>query len=247
MNSRERVVIYGLLMTLLVVNLCFLLGAPGYGGSAAYAAPLNQGDILGPADALELVGADDEEPLSLRNTDGHLSWGDSHHQQAYAIGYVHIGRILNQQLAAEEFEEERQALIEESQEKDEEYRTLLDDLFSRTQGLDADSPEGQDLQQQGSALFQEYRTWQQQMAVQRDALNAEHLERAYRELIAAVNIVADRKGIDIVTRFIPTDNPFLSQTMEQGMRAIRLRPVLRSPEDLDITIDVLDELSLDTE
>ncbi|MCH7547169.1 MAG: OmpH family outer membrane protein, partial [Planctomycetes bacterium] len=162
-------------------------------------------------------------------------------------GYVHLGRILNRQLAADEFEEERQAMLDEIQEKDQEYRDELNRLNEQIQELEQDSPEGREIRQRGNILIQEYRSWQQQTSRERDQLAAEHLERAYRELIEAVNIVADHLDIDLVHRFIPTDDPFEVRALEQAMMAVRLRPALRYPEDLDITLEVMEELSLESE
>ena len=112
MKTKERFVIYFLLMTLVVINLSYVFSTPGtsgLSGNAAYAEPLNRGDILGPADGLELLDPDEDENLTLRNIKGRLSWGDAAHHRAYPIGYVHLGRILNRQLAAGEVGDEGQA------------------------------------------------------------------------------------------------------------------------------------------
>ena len=76
---------------------------------------------------------------------------------------------------------------------------------------------------------------------------AEQLEKAYREMIDAVEVVADRMDIDIVYRFIPTSEAFEAENPEQAMMAIRLRTALRYPEQLDITDAVLEEMSLEAE
>ena len=66
-------------------------------------------------------------------------------------------------------------------------------------------------------------------------------------VVGYVEIVADRKGIDTVYRFIPTSEPFEAENPEQAMMAIRLRDALRYPEELDITTDVMEELHLEEE
>ena len=83
------------------------------------------------------------------------------------------------------------------------------------------------------------------MAMQQDQLAAKHLEQAYRDMIDAVNVVGERLDIDIVNRFIPTSEEFDLRSVESVTMAIRLRPALRYPEALDITIEVMEELSLD--
>jgi hypothetical protein len=89
--------------------------------------------------------------------------------------------------------------------------------------------------------------WQQSALQRTGKLDADQLERAYRELVAAVEIVADRRGIDMVYRFIPTGEPFEAENPEQAMMAIRLRDALRYPTELDITADVMEELHLEEE
>ena len=66
-------------------------------------------------------------------------------------------------------------------------------------------------------------------------------------MIEAVEVVADDKDIDVVYRYIPPGEAFNAQNPEQAMMAIRLRTVLRSPDDLDLTDEVLEELSLEIE
>ena len=83
------------------------------------------------------------------------------------------------------------------------------------------------------------------MSLQQDQLAATHLEQSYRDMIDAVNVVGERLDIDMVYQFIPTDEEFDIRSVEATTMAIRLRPALRYPEDLDITIEVMEELSLD--
>lgn len=170
---------------------------------------------------------------------------DDPYHRVHSKAFVHMSRLMNGLLQGETYEEERQALIEQIQEKDVEYRDQLNAFNERLQGRDQDSPEGQQIQQQAGQLFQEYRAWQQQMALQQDQLAAKHLEHAYRDMIDAVNVVGERLDIDLVYRFIPTDEEFDLRSVEAATMAIRLRPALRYPEDLDITIEVMEELSID--
>ncbi len=76
-------------------------------------------------------------------------------------------------------------------------------------------------------------------------LEAEQLERSYREMIEAVEIVADKRSIDVVYRFIPTAEPFGTQSSDQAMLQIQLRTFLKYPESVDITQYVMDELDLE--
>ena len=78
-------------------------------------------------------------------------------------------------------------------------------------------------------------------------LESEYLESSYREMIDAVNVVADRMKIDIVYRFTPPSEEFETDNPRAAMSTIRMRSALRYPDDLDITDAVADELGLDIE
>lgn len=250
MNHHERIVIYGLLGALLVFNGLALLGRPeSIPVNAAYAAPMaspasGMEDILGPADGVELVGDDDVDNIIVRNAGGRPGWGNDPHHRAHSVAFVHIGRILNSQLGSDIYEEEREALREEIQERETEVNEQLEDLQERARETEPNTPEGQQIRQQAAGIVQEFRAWS---ASRQDQLAAKHLEQAYRELVSAVSVVADRMGIDLVYRFIPTDDPFDTPRVDQATMAIRLRPVLKYPTDLDITLEVMEELALEFE
>ena len=245
MPSRERITIYALLAILIALNLSLLLGR---GGTPAFADPQAAGvGELGPAQSLTLQGEAEAKDIVLRNRSGRLAWGEAPCDRAYSVGYVYIGKVLNQLMKSEAFEEERQPLMEELQETEAEYRQRLDGIQKRLRELDPNSEEARATYEQGSSVYEEFMNWQQSALRRSGKLDAEQLERAYRELVAAVEIVADRKGIDTVYRFIPTSEPFEAENPEQAMMAIRLRDALRYPEELDITADVMEELHLEEE
>ncbi|MBT8484197.1 MAG: OmpH family outer membrane protein [Phycisphaerales bacterium] len=245
MKNIERIAVWGLLGSVLLLTLARpnpVLSLPA--GPQAHAAP--QADVLGPVDALTLNDAG-SEPLELRSRSHRLAWGDAPHERSYSVAYVFIGKVLNKLMQSEDLQDERDRLMEELNQTEASYREQLDAIGSQLQGLDPESPDAQDLYQRGSTLYQEYSTWQQQAMRQRGQLDAKQLETAYRELIEAVEVVADRRAIDTVYRFIPTSESFEAENPDQAMMAIRLRTALRYPEDLDITDHVLQELSLEVD
>jgi len=246
MKNRERIVIYTLLAGLLALNLGSALdrtGRPAHAQDAVRAG----GAGLGPTESVTLVGKAGTENVVLRNADSRLAWGDAAHDRTYSVSYVYIGKILNQLMKSEAIQEERDRLMSDLQETETEYRERLDDLNGRLQGMDPESEDAQRTFEEGRTVYDEYMRWQQAAMVERGQLDAQHLERVYRDLVEAVQVVADRQGIDTVYRFIPTDEAFRSENPEQAMLAIRLRTAIRYPDELDITDDVLEELSLDIE
>jgi len=244
MNRRERVALYALLTLLTAFNLLIVLG---WTGRSALADETVLADGPDAFPSLTLVADDPQKNVVLRNRDGRLAWGDAVHDQAFSVGYVHIGKILRQLMRAESRTEERQHLLDELNETEADFRQRLDDVVERMRELDPESDEARQLEEQGRALFDEYRAWQQNAIARRGKLEAEQLEAAYREMIDAVEVVADRKSIDTIYRFIPTGEPFETENPEQAMLAIRMRTALRYPADLDITDDVIEELDLEIE
>jgi len=243
MNTRERVVVYGLLSALVISNAFLLLATTA---RTAVAEPL--GETLGPADALLLVGpGDDTKDVEILNRDGRLAWGEDPHERAYSVGYVFIGGILNQLMAGEALVEERLALIEELEGEEKEFRERMEEIRRRGMEMDQESEEFRTVYEEFVAANEELSAWQAQAIARRGKLDAEHLEQVYREMIDAVQVVADRMKIDTVYRFIPTDDPFKADNPDQALLAIRLRTALRYPDELDITDAVLEELSLDLE
>ncbi|MHC5113245.1 MAG: OmpH family outer membrane protein [Planctomycetota bacterium] len=242
MSHRERAVIYSLLAALVTVNAVLVLA---HSGRLAVASPSAQPTVHA-LDTLTLKSAAGEE-LHIRNDDGRIAWGKSPSERIHSEAFVYIGRILKQLMNSEQFEEDRERLFAELSEKEADFRTQLDEVGARLQEMEPDSPEARETYQEGQEIYQQYMDWQQEALVQRGTMDAEHLERAYREMTAAVEVVASRKSIDLVYRFIPTDEPFNADNPESAMNAIRLRTAVLYPKGLDITDEVMEELSLEIE
>ncbi len=242
MNTRERIVIYGTLTLLLGINISAITGG---GGRRAVAADDPSADQLGPAEALTLVEKDHR--LVLRNQAGRLSWGDSDHARAYSIGFVHVGKAVGPLLEAEQYAEERDQLEEEIRATDEELDASIAAFMEEHRDLDRDDPLAEDVARAYQQLVQERERWRLERARRRGRLAAEHIEDAYRDLVAAVEVVSERRNIDIVWRFIPTTNELQATNPVQAYTAIRARIALRYPEALDITDEVLQELALEVE
>ena len=244
MRTRERVIIYSILTVLVAINVSLLLGRSG---NPAFADSYIELDDLGPAESVTLLGEGGAKDVVLRNRSGRLAWGDAAHDRVYSIAYVHIGKVLKQLMQAEEMNEERDRLVAELSEQETEFGQQLAAIRERLESMDPESEDSRATFEQGSALWDQYMAWQQQALARRGKLEAEQIETAYRELIEAVEVVADKKGVDTVYRFIPTEEAFEAANPEQAMINIRLRAALRYPKELDMTDDVLEELSLELE
>lgn len=204
--------------------------------------------VLGPAAGLTLTDTgEDGTEMTLKNKDGHLSWGDEPQQVTFSEGYVHIGALLTQLMDSEQFEEERVELQAEIKERGDEYNEKLEEIQQEWEESAEDEAVQEEIRRRGQQLYQEYQQFQQQVDALQQGLTADQLERAYRDLVSAVNVVADRLKIDTVYRFIPTEDEFTSVTIDAAMMEIRLRSLLRYPDECNITSDVIEELNLNQE
>lgn len=239
--------VYGTLAVLCVGNVLALLNTSG---NAAFARTLADLEKLGPAQSLTLADPENpEETVELRQRNGHLSWDDQPYHAAYSIAFVHVGKPMFGLITSEPYQEPmnelRQELTEQGQERDAELRALAEQL----QGMDQQSPDFADLQRRFAQLRQQFQTWQQEAQQRLAKRDADMLLKAYDEVVAAVEVVADRKGIDIVLRFLPLDLDDGTEVLspDQAQAVIRGRAALKYPDALDITNDIMEELSLDIE
>ena len=239
MSTRERIVTFGLI-GLLAALLVFRL--PALDRSATANAPIAD-TVLGPASAVTLTGAKGE--LSVRNDDGRIGWGKAPFGRVYSVGFVHITKPLRKIREQTRLVEESEALAKELGDQNTEYQKKLQEIAESVEKLKQDSPEYQEHFAQGEKLYQEYMAWQRGAMERKGKLEAGQLEKAYRQLIEAVEVVSDRLGVDIVYRFIATSDPFEAMDLGTALNEIRFRSVLRYPEALDITPAVLKELGFE--
>jgi Skp family chaperone for outer membrane proteins len=198
-------------------------------------------EALGPASSLELEG---EKPLVIRNEEGRIAWNDEATSRAWSIGAVHIDQIIKEMIQSEVYSGERQDLEGELREVDSEFSDRQKGIQDEFGDIGEDDPNFPEAQSRMQALMQEYQQFAQMAQGRMAQLQAEQLERSYRDLIEAIEVVADKAQIDLVYRYIPTSEPFITSSVEQAMLQIQMRPFLRYPDSIDLTAKVLKELDL---
>ncbi len=199
-------------------------------------------DKLGPLDAITLAG---ENEITITNVDDHISFGEEKTSKVWSVGYMEVGKALSQLMQAEHFVEERESLNGELEEQIAEARSLIHALQEEGNALDAESPEVPAFRQRWDLARNEFQNLQKIGVEARNALLAQQMATSYTEVVEGVNVVSERLNIDMVLRFIPQDTEFTQITPEATMMQIRLRSVLRIPEGIDITDEVLSELGLE--
>ena len=199
-------------------------------------------ETLGPAESLELSG---DPGLLVRNEEGRIAWGEEPTSRSWSVGAVHIDSIIKRLLQTEDYLGEREEMEAELKEIEADFNDRAQAIQGEYGEIAEDDPLFPEAQGRMQALMQEYQQFTQVSRGRITMLEAEQLERSYRELIEAMEIVADQRSIDFVYRFIPTAEPFGTKNAEQAMLQIQLRTFLKYPEAVDITQHVMDELDLE--
>ncbi|MFM8641123.1 MAG: OmpH family outer membrane protein [Planctomycetota bacterium] len=239
MRHLERVALWSALAG--VAAFALLRGAE----RPAVAVPVPAPEDLGPADALILKGKDAN--LQLRNADGRLAFGDQPTSRAWSVGAVNSDKTMKLLLKSERFEDERKRLEEQAKGKDEEFRKRYSELEAKYKDLDPKSPDFEQGRAEVEGFFKEVEGWRKEIGEKLSKLQAEQIEKAYREMTAAVDVVAERGKVDLVLRFVPTAQAFESNTPADAMLAVQVRTFLHYPDAIDLTTELLKELSLKDE
>lgn len=252
MQAKERIFVYG--------ALAGLAAAVALQFPARTASADRYSTDLGPADSLILTGKSGN--LTVRNADGHLQWGDQATSRALALGAVHSDRVLRALLKSERMADERKSLEEEAKSKDDDFRRRYKDLEEKYKDVDPKSPNFEDARKEMNAFFEEANSFRTTISTRFAKMRAGQYEKAYKDMVAAVDLVAERQKIDVVFRFVPTGYTFEmekpeavegeemdEEALSSGMVAhtldsIRARTFLRAPESVDLTDEVMKELGV---
>lgn len=238
MNGRSTMTV---VIVALIGGVAGSLATQVFSGTPAAAVRTLPAD-LGPADGLILAGKDGA--LTARNEGMRISWGENPGSRAYSVGCVHIDKIMKALLASERFAADRQKFDEEARSQGEEFEKRSKDLQAKYPEAKPTDPNFEEAKKEFVVLQSEYERWLASIQKIQSKHMAEQIEKAYRDLSDALEIVADRKSIDFVYRFVPPSNPFGSTDLADAMMQVQARPFLRYPASTDITEDVVKELGL---
>lgn len=198
---------------------------------------------LGPADGLLLATEAGKDALRVAAKDGRISWGDRQTNRAWSVAAVDIDRVMRKLLDGTSYTEKRNELKEKITKAEGEFQKRAEEIqakFPIPQGGQPPAEGAQAFQQ----LQQEYRMFREGISAEGEKLTAEQFESAYRELVAAVETIAEKESIDLVFRFQPTADPFDSKSSGESIDRIRARTFLKYPAQIDITADVMKALNL---
>ncbi len=199
---------------------------------------------IGPADGVLLNSAAGKDPLRVHAKDARIAWGERGTSRVWSVAAVDIDRVMKAILRGSSYEEGRREAQESAKAEEAAFNRRLDELRARYPMPTDGSPPPSEAQQAMAELQQQYSQWLDGVRRRDEKLAAEQFESAYRELVVAVEAVAEKEEIDIVHRFMPTAAPFKVDRTVEAIGQIQARAFLKYPESIDITPEVMKALNL---
>ncbi len=196
---------------------------------------------LGPADALVLAG---KSELRLTNADGRLSWSDQPSSRAFSLGTVHVSRIMEALLKSDKCSTEREELAAAREAKGKEFEGRYKEMLESAKDIDKTSPEFPATREKFQLFQREVSDWNENAEKELRELVTRQYQSAYGDLREAVEVVADRRKIDLVMRFIPATEKIVAGDESMISTQLLARTFLRSPESIDMTEDILTEMNI---
>ena len=218
-----------------------LLSAAFAGGFAAIALGLGSVSTeLGPASAVTFDGTPE---LRLTNSGGRAAWGEGAARRAWGVASVDVGILMTALMESPRIKSVLEPLQEEGRKQDEEFRRRWADLNQRMEAA-PDEAAGQAIVGEAEAFQQEVRAWQAEFTKRFESANFEAHAAAWTELREAAELVAERSGADIVLKSPAPGDPLRAGDSDFLATQVRARTLVRAPDGLDITDEVLKELNL---
>lgn len=163
---------------------------------------------------------------------------------ASKIGTVDVFTLLEALVESDGYKPAREARDAELKTRYDAMLAELRALETRIQIIPQGTPEFNATMQQGQAKQSEIQQFAQQAQRDQDAFVADQVKRAYQQIHAATNAVADRLGYShVIATRLETDN-MKAESMAPAMQEILARPLIRSVASEDITAAVRAELNL---
>ncbi len=197
---------------------------------------------LGPADALVLSGKDGT--LTVSNRSGRVSWAEDATARSHSVGTLHVGRIMSALLQSDAFTREREQIAEANEARGKEFEARYRSLVEKARSMDKDSPDMPAAREEFEAFQSEFSAWNEATQAEAEALQSRQYQDAYSRLRDAVDVVADRRKIDLVLRFIPPADKIRPGDQDAIVQQMMSRTFVRVPESIDITDDILREMNL---
>ncbi|MEM1424212.1 MAG: hypothetical protein AAGH64_09435 [Planctomycetota bacterium] len=167
-------------------------------------------------------------------------------EDTFSVAVCSLPTIVNELMASERFAEEREDLASEFEDASLEIEERLEQISNDARGMDPDDPAMGAMGEQFNELRQELFRLRSGFETDSARLQARHLKEAYRLVRASANAIADDLGYDFVLSSASpeADDELNDQNATLLLGQLSRRPVIRYPDEHDITDDVRDDLNL---
>ena len=194
-----------------------------------------------PADELVLSGT---PPLMLTNAAGRLSWGTAPGARAFTIGAVDAAGPMAALLVSPRNTEELAAFDADLRAKYDALQERFSTLVLKERDAGAEARDSAKFRESVEAFRAESEAAVREAIAARNDLIARQYEATWKDLRSAVDVVAERRGIDVVYRSTGAGDPFRPGSIDFLLAQTRSRLFVRGPEALDLTDEVLKELNV---
>mgnify|MGYP001794982456 CR=1 FL=1 len=167
-------------------------------------------------------------------------------EDTFSVAVCSLPTIVNELIASERFQEEREDLAADFEEASDEINERLQQIREDAQGMDAEDPAMGAIGEEFNELRQSLFRLQSQFSTDQAQLQARQLKEAYQLVRASANAVAEDLGYDFVlaSASSDSDDELNDQNASLLLGQLSRRPVIRFPQKHDITDDVRDDLNL---
>ncbi|MEO1130233.1 MAG: hypothetical protein AAFX05_11080 [Planctomycetota bacterium] len=161
------------------------------------------------------------------------------------IAVCAIPTLVNELMQSDRFLPERTRVEEEGQAELQGLRDEANRIRDEVRERGPDDPAAQNSIRRFRALAEQIARGENQLALRLQRLTAEHLGQCYELARSSAIAVAEDLGFEYVIASGSSDEELNRQVPEVLLRQITARPMLKAPEEADITADVRDDLNLE--
>jgi len=177
-----------------------------------------------------------------------LAWRASAQQgsaKGGLVGVVDVVKLLEEMLDQDEYSTKSKALYAEIESQLTEMQAQLKDLQQELQLMDQSSPDFASKAQQFQAMQGVLQQKAQERSNEYEGLLAEEAIAAYKRILGASRVVADREGYRyVMSSRLPTDQIENAPSRSAVAQQILARPIIAGVDDADLTAMVRAELGL---
>lgn len=156
-----------------------------------------------------------------------------------------LPEIVNDLMQSDRFKPARQEYTEQLQEELRPLAERLQSMLSELQGMTPEDEGAREKAQRFQQLQQEFQKKQNEMAQKVEKFTAEQIVDCYKLVRSSAAAVAEDLGFDYVISTVGQEEELTTESVDTVLRQMMARPVIKAPEDADITPDVKEDLNLE--